>query len=215
MSFLSTQNNGLGEFILFILGIILLIYIIGACINYPKVEKKLTNLNMKIKEKTFEWELKEEHLNHVIKQYQNKCDTLNNILSSKYPFYCVAELYSDVQLSVFDEAANYLQNKSHPAYKSADEIKKELKSKSREYLVQYKEMSYKYQFLLNTFPELKQYIDDYEALKSLEFYNEYEEFKEYRDRVIDFLDKDEYSKLDEISRNQLALDRWEKKNKSN
>lgn len=40
MSFLSTQNNGLGEFILFILGIILLIYIIGACINYPKVEKK-------------------------------------------------------------------------------------------------------------------------------------------------------------------------------
>lgn len=215
MSFLSTQNDGLGEFILFILGISLLIYIIGACINYPKVEKKLINLNMKIKEKTFEWELKEEHLNHVIKQYQNKCDTLNNILSSKYPFYCVAELYSDVQLSVFDEAANYLENKSHPAHKSADEIKKELKSKSREYLVQYKEMSYKYQFLLNTFPELKQYIDDYEALKSLEFYNEYEEFKEYRDRVIDFLDKDEYSKLDEISRNQLALDRWEKKNKSN
>ena len=111
MSFLSTQNDGLGEFILFILGISLLIYIIGACINYPKVKKKLINLNMKIKEKTFEWELKEEHLNHVIKQYQNKCDTLNNILSSKYPFYCVAELYSDVQLSVFDEAANYLENK--------------------------------------------------------------------------------------------------------
>ena len=82
-----------------------------------------------------------------------------------------------------------MENKSHPAHKSADEIKKELKSKSREYLVQYKEMSYKYQFLLNTFPELKQYIDDYEALKSLEFYNEYEEFKEYRDKVIDFLEK--------------------------
>ena len=74
-------------------------------------------------------------MNNVIKQYQNKCDTLNNILSSKYPFYCVAELYSDVQLSVFDEAANYLENKSHPAHKSADEIKKELKSKSREYLL--------------------------------------------------------------------------------
>lgn len=80
-----------------------------------KWKKKLTNLNMKIKEKTFEWELKEEHLNHVIKQYQNKCDTLNNILSSKYPFYCVAELYSDVQLSVFDYMVKilhllYIQN---------------------------------------------------------------------------------------------------------
>lgn len=76
-------------------------------------------------------------------------------------------------------------------------------------------MLYKYEFLLSVFPELKRYIEDEEALMSLSNADDYSDFKEKRDCSRDYLSDDEYKSLSEVERNQLALDRYKKRPKSN
>ena len=76
-------------------------------------------------------------------------------------------------------------------------------------------MLYKYEYLLAIFPELKKYVDDEEALVSLDRSMSYNDFKENRDCSRDYLSQDEWDKLSITERNQLALDRYKTKPKSN
>ena len=85
----------------------------------------------------------------------------------------------------------------------------------KEYISQYKEMLYKYEFLLKTFPELQKYVDDEEALQSLDKVSNYTELTENADRARDYLSAEEWKQLSVDERNQLALDRYKKRPKSN
>lgn len=76
-------------------------------------------------------------------------------------------------------------------------------------------MLYKYEFLLKTFPELKKYVDDEEALQSLDKVSSYKELTENTDRAKEYLSDEEWKKLSIDERNQLALDRYKKQPKSN
>lgn len=76
-------------------------------------------------------------------------------------------------------------------------------------------MLYKYEFILKIFPELKQYIDEEEALVTLFENDGLNDLEAKRDRVSDYISKEEWVKLDVNKRNQLALDRYKEKSKSN
>ena len=115
---------------------------------------------------------------------------------------------------VYDEMSSYLRYKSHPAL-SASEAIKSMKAETRDIIIQYKEMLYKYEFLLKTFPELQKYVDDEEALQSLDKVNSYNELAENTDHARDYLSDEEWTKLSVDERNQLALDRYKKRTKSN
>tara|TARA_R110002050_G_scaffold262599_1_gene402845 strand:- start:151 stop:597 length:447 start_codon:yes stop_codon:yes gene_type:complete len=75
-------------------------------------------------------------------------------------------------------------------------------------------MLYKYEYLLNIFPELTNYVDDFDTLKQLDDVNSIKDFKEDFDNVQNYLSKEEYFDLDEDYRNQLALDRYLKGKKT-
>lgn len=140
-------------------------------------------------------------------------DIIQFILSDSYPFRDVASLREDMELLLYDEKRKILMHKTRPALKAAEEVKL-LKKKTKGYIAQYKEMKYRYDYLLQIFPQLERYVEDEEDLRELENFIDYTDFDNMRDKTIEYLNKDEWNKLEVNERNQLALDRYKKKNKS-
>nr|WP_321378375.1 restriction endonuclease [uncultured Bacteroides sp.] len=170
--------------------------------------------------------VKEEHKSNeyeksLLKEdYQKKKDLLNKkflllneIRSCSFIFEKVASLYTDLKLYMYDETIFSLENRQRPAFKAADEVK-QIKAKSKDILEKYKVMSYKYEFLINQFPELKEYVDDYEAIiQNSNNEISIEDASDLHDRVKDWIRDEDYKKLDANTRNQLALDNWLKHRK--
>lgn len=150
----------------------------------------------------------------LLREQDKREKRMESVLNHSYPFSYVASLYADIKLFVYDETKDWLKHKKHPAISAAEEVKK-LKSETKKYISEYREMLYKYEFLLKTFPELKKYIDDEKTLVLIGDCSSYDDFNENRDRSSDYVTKEEWAKLSIDERNQLALDRYKKKNKSN
>lgn len=122
----------------------------------------------------------------------------------------ITSLYSDHLLVQYDISAKYLENKKHPALVEAVRIT-ELKKQTKIYVKQLRELEYKYEVLLQLFPELNRYVDDFETIQLLENADNIEELKaelneEYFDRTT-VIDKNTCPNL-EIEKNQKALDRY-------
>lgn len=146
--------------------------------------------------------------------YKNQIDKMSSIIKSTEPFSFSASLYTDMKSYIFDEAAEYLISKKHPAYGSAGEIKDRMKKIYIDSQQKYKALLYKVEFLLDVFPDLKPYMEDDQTIKELLIYKDYNELSEFRDKSKDYLTIEEWNKLDNVQRNQLALDRWIKSDKS-
>lgn len=171
---------------------------------------RIDEMNKLIKNKDSELAYK----NILLDKHIKKESTLRDLLKSKNPFGFVSSLYADAELSVFDEEIFELKYKDRPATKAAETVKY-LKGKSRDYIERYKEMLYKYEFLLKSFPDLNKYVDDYEALKAISECKSFSEVEEGFDRVSDYISKEEWIKMPTEERNQLALDRYKEREKSN
>lgn len=155
----------------------------------------------------------EDEKKSLISSHERKEKCFKLTVKSKTPFHIVSSMFADWETSVFVEAESFLKNKQRPAIKAAETISefrdiKNIATRER------KEMEYKYLFLLNVFPELKQYIYDEEALLHLGDYKDFEEFKEERDEVLEYVSPEEYKAKSEVERNQLALDRFKSGKKS-
>lgn len=125
----------------------------------------------------------------------------------------ITSLYSDFLLIQFDISSHYLKTKKHPAKVEASRVN-ELKIESKKYLEQFRQMLYKYEMLLQLFPELSKYTDDFESIKQLEEISSINILQEDFDRVQFYLSKEEYTSLSVDERNQLALDRYVKGQKT-
>lgn len=140
---------------------------------------------------------------------------IKHVLDSKTPFKYVAQMAADLSTYLYEKDENYLRYKPHPAISAAEKLK-EIKETTNKELVFYKEIEYKYNFIIGSFPELKLYIDNDTELLSMAEYLSYSDLQENRDRSRDFLSNDEWNKLTVSQRNQLALDRYiQKRKKSN
>jgi hypothetical protein len=133
--------------------------------------------------------------------------------STNFSFNKITSLYSDFLLVEFDLSEKYLKTKKRPAYSEAMRIK-ELKKESKFYIEQYRQMLYKYEILLQLFPELTDYVDDFDTIRELENKNNLKEIQENFDRVKNYVNKAEYETLSIDERNQLALDRYIKGRKT-
>ena len=150
--------------------------------------------------------------NDIVEENKKYKDILRE-LQNKHPFSVVPQMYADIHTTIFDDIALWMRSKQRPAHKSA-EIVSELKKQYHSYIYLYKEMEYKYNFLINVFPELKKYVDDDEALTCLSDCEDKDDFAGHQDRVLQWLSQDEYNSLSENERNQLALDRYKQRKKS-
>ena len=149
------------------------------------------------------------------KVFEDREKNLLGLLKDKSPYNISSLMYADVQTYVFERNRIYLETKSHPA-KNAAETVKLMKDVAREHARLYREMLYKFQILIDVFPELKSYIDDSTgmALSSLKTSNLDNIIANY-DKVKDYISDEEYNNLSTIERNQLALDRYNVRPKSN
>lgn len=126
-----------------------------------------------------------------------------------------ASMYADYKELEINAIETYLMTKKNPikaGCSTAEELKK-LKQSKREDVARYKEMLYKWEFLMNLFPELSKYVDNENDIQDLENYDGIDDFKENYDRTRDYLTEEEYRSLSEDERNQRALDMWRKRRK--
>ena len=188
-------------------------------IRESDVEKKEENFASKQSEMERLYRYKEESITRTYLKFEEDCTVklleMSEAMKSKSPFSHVAEMISDFKMAVYDDAEKYLRNKRRSAPTAADTIK-EIREKTRNILFQFKQIKYKYTFLLDVFPELKNYVEDEESLNHLSDFKDYKGFNEGYDRVRMWLSDEEYKSLSETQRNQLALDRYKARtNKTN
>ncbi len=129
------------------------------------------------------------------------------------PLLGIASLVADHATRQFEYSARYLETKQRPARKEAERIRT-LKEETREHIKRLKLMEYKYEYLLGLFPDLALYADDVESLRSLSEAISVTEAEAEADRTRNYLSPEEYQKLPERKRNQLALDRYIRGKKS-
>lgn len=162
-------------------------------------------------------EMKEIDMDTRMKEREAKVNNLKNatikLLESKTPFKECAKMVSDTVNIEFDEAIKALRHKRNPALRAADQIKV-FKNKTREALLESKNLTYKIDYICSIFPEIADYLNDEQDLIDLSQCPAYSELEEQRDRTKDFLSPQEYASLSVTERNQLALDRYLKRTKT-
>ena len=183
-----------------LIGIIVFICIIfgigyhfGVKESHKRLEKERINLNNEI-------ERKQQELQHKFK-------IIEEIVTCKSLFSYVADLYSDFKTVVFSETEHSLRNKPRPAFKAAEEVAM-MKNKYKESVALEKKTSYKLNFLLKIYPELSIFIEDDESINEMAMYESISSLQDDYDKVRDYISKEEYLKLDECQRGQLALERY-------
>ncbi len=174
--------------------------------NKSKINRELKALNQEKEKLRKSYEEKQKDLD-------SREERIIKLLSTKTPFKHCANMLSDISSIIFNNSIKWLDHKRNPAHKAAKEVK-EIKSLYNKLLVESKEQEYKYEYLLNSFPEIKECIDSDEDLIAISEQLSYSELEETRDRRKDYLSKEEYDKLSESERSQLALDRYVERQKS-
>ncbi len=184
--------------ILAIICCIMIVYGIGYYVGEKHADKNLERYKKNL----------EKQFSNAQSKLYSKFEALNAISSCHLTFQRVATLYADLKTYVYDEIAYGLCHGYRPAFKAADEVK-EAKRKAKTAIEQHKIMQYKYEFLLNQFPTLREYVDDDEALQeSLNNCYTIDDASNLHDRVKDWISEEDYKHLDIDVRNQKALDNW-------
>ena len=187
-----------------------------------KQEEEIDNLRSEFDDEVEEWKTSDSIWSiryDELQQYKKRfgvsdSEQVKAILRKEFPFTYSASMSADFESALFEEVEKRLIWKPQPA-RSAAETVNEVKRKFRQSQSAFKVMLYKYEFLLNTFPELRKYVDDEKGLITIADANSYEDFTDNYDRVRNYLTDEEYRKLTVTQRNQLALDNYNARSKSN
>ena len=136
-----------------------------------------------------------------------------NSLLEEDPFKGLATLHSDFIFLYHDWDINWLKRKQNPAFHSAELLRK-AKEEKIQLNTELKIQTYKLEFLLYHFPELNPYLENFESLMELAKYEKIQTVKKNFDYSRDYLSKEEWERLSVTERNQLALERYVKKQKT-
>jgi len=204
-----------------------------------KTYEYLLNINDEYKNSIIENNAKINELDITINQQLEKINSLENtliqknslenILKEKDDLFStleeindinlkkIAVLYADFVTLQFDITDKfYRQTYSKVNEQNVIQVR-DLKKVTKEYVEKYKIILYKYEYLLSIFPELEIFTDNISSL--VDYNNEVNknlsEVRKDFDNSLFYLSKEEYHKLPEIDRNQLALDRYISGRKSN
>lgn len=165
-----------------------------------KLENAMRSFEKELKNRTDEFEREKLKIN-------NENQKLRQLLNSSHPFHDVAKMKTVIDTVIFQDSINYLKYKHHPAPTAAEEVRR-MKQISSKILMKSKEIEYKYDYILSAFPEISEYVSNDKDLISVGEQVSYLELDDMRDRRKDYLSSDEYAKLSDAERSQLALDRY-------
>ena len=206
--------------IVFVYSIAALSFVVSIIMGYrySKCNSKMAQMERDMRVREYNMQKEYNHKELLITQekdkYQRQIEQIKSIMADEKPFSLSASLFADMQSCVFDDAAQYLKSKKHPAHGTAREIQIVMKKNYINAEMQYKTILYKLEFLLDVFPELRTYIDDEQLLSELTLFNDYNDLSQNRDKSRDYLTTDEWQSLSVTERNQLAFERWKQRDKS-
>lgn len=160
----------------------------------------------------------EESLKLNLQQYERAIKEKDRLFEGSFnngnhSLHYVASLIADHLTLQYKISAEYLKTKSHPAPKEAKRVR-ELHAQTQEMIHKNKVLQYKYEYLFQLFPDLELYADDVNTIHELSCLSSVEQLADYTDQVRQYLFADEYTKLSENDRNQLALERYTRASKS-
>lgn len=176
-----------------------------------KTKKELQeNYNIQLAE-LIQKQQEEERKIQEKQDYWNKCiKDIEYIIKEKCNYYPqLAAIMADLLTLYYERSARYLETKPHPAYHEAKRIR-ELRKETQHILAEKKNLEHKLAYIEYLFPDITQIFDN-----GFEAANIKDDTPETYDRILDFLSKEEYKSLSDIERNQLALERYITKRKSN
>lgn len=218
------QEIGYGNFLLLglifsaILCIVIQLFLLKLCSITKRYKNELSEKDVEIKRSEAVFKKKTESItndfNEKIRILEQINNDLNKLLKTKKPFRQLACMVADYETSIYKKDEHYLRYKPRPAKVAADKVR-EMRDLLAENVAEYKQMLYKYEFLLSVFPELHNYIEDEEALIAMSDYSTISEFNDKRDRVLDWVSENDYKRLSVDERNQLALERYKNRTKGN
>ncbi len=176
-------------------------------LKYDELEKINLKSNKLLKEAVakidkFENDKTMQNQIDFLKKEHNKKIELIKSERIKDRLYRLAETIIDKECEQLDNLIVHLTMKNNPSYKGAEAIK-DAKAIKKDIGIKYKQMKYEYDLLFQLFPELEDYFEKYNDEETT-----IEELQENYDCSKKYLTKEEYKKLDENKRNQLALDRY-------
>ena len=150
---------------------------------------------------------KEQNANTIKK---NIIEIINEKQQS-YPW--LAKNFSDYFYTLDASRADYLSEKKHPAYAAAQHVS-EIAKEKRELQKAYKLLEYQLNYYENVIPWLEEFkvIDPIEAYEISNEQNESED-NEYQ-QLNKWLSPEEYKKLPNVEKYQIALDRYCKRKKT-
>lgn len=190
---------------LFLAGIIVSIYSIGRAISRV-YDWRETKKYAELKEKDLE------------RKKQSDIEAINTLAEEKSQgFPWLAQAYADYFHLRDLEKANYLEKKSHPAFKTA-EVVRETASERRIAEKLHRVLRYQLEYYEKLFPWLIEFkgedIDDLIIQISNKKKKDSDDIKEFRDPAKNWLSEVEYDKLPRVEKYQLALSRYWQKKKS-
>lgn len=171
------------------------------------VQEENEKLKKEIKKKAVEVEEMQEALQKLVPVI----DGINNFEDEKYND--LAAVYADYMVLHYDLTADYLDTKKRPARAKAREVR-ELKAQTKIQLEKFRLIQYKLEAIIQLFPDLEGYMESFEDIKELDNADNLQSFQDDFDRTQNFLSKEEYLGLNEVERNQMALDRYAQGKKS-
>ena len=153
---------------------------------------------------------------HNVDQLVRQNEALHNLVEEKlmqYPW--LAKEYADYQYIFEERQSKILATKANPAVKAAIQLKNIAREK-RELQQLCKLQEYQLNFYEKVFPWLEDIkeTDIYEIWQSTQKTAEYDETDEYH-TLSKWLSPEEYENLSTQEKYQLALDRYQKRHKSN
>lgn len=177
------------------------------------LEREVASLKLLLSKSQNELEAKSSHYRHVIVEKDRLYESLVTGSVSKN-FGMVSSLLADHVALQYQISARVLESKKHPARVEAKRIEA-LKQVASEMAKHNRLLQYKFELLLQVFPDLESYIDEPDAVQELARVESPEEIDQFVDKTRQYLSKEEYANLPEDERNQLALDRYIQGAKSN
>lgn len=181
---------------------------------YQQIKQIQTKMNERSKDfevKQNEYEKRINEYEEIIKEKDYLFEQLNKKSNGSIKY--ISSLIADHLTLQYDISEKYLKTKKHPAHKEALRIS-ELKEEAKLIIQKNKILQYKYEFLFQLFPDLELYVDDIESISELSNLKNLEDLKTSVDKTRYYLSKEEYDQLPENKRNQLALDRYIKSQKT-
>ena len=147
-------------------------------------------------------DLNRQHWDQVNAYLENREHDLKELLFSKeHAFSYMSVIFADYLLIDYENSIKYLETKKKPAWTEASRIK-ELKAKTKEYLIELNKIKYTLNDLLLTFPELEYYLDS----NSYQTGKDTSETKPVSDEL--------WNQLSSSQRSQLILDNYIRRKKT-